>query len=109
MDHLRIQCANHRPFEIKLPDEEGTGGYINDSPGARFVQRCMGSAVSPHVGTGTKGLAKRGAKSQKGVFGSVMVINCEKRATLAWIDMLATRSCKATAIIKKKQASFAHT
>ncbi|KAL9116308.1 MAG: hypothetical protein Q9187_007167, partial [Circinaria calcarea] len=79
MDHLRIQRPNHGALEIKVADEEGPVGEVNDGGGEGFVERAGGIGEAFETGARAEGGGEGGAEGEEGVFGGVMIIDWKQR------------------------------
>ena len=84
--HLRVQRPDHGALEIKVADEEGPVGEVDDGGGEGFVKRAGGVGEAFEAGAGAESGGEGGAEGEEGVFGCVVVID--------WNGTVSTlRSC----------------
>lgn len=77
MNHLRIQRPHHRRLETEIADEERARRDINDSAGEGFIKRGVSVTETCNAGAGTEGRGEGRAESEKGVFGCMVVVDCQ--------------------------------
>lgn len=77
MNHLRVQVAHHGPLEAKVADEEGTRGDVEDSAGEGFVEGGIGVTEASEAGAWAESSGEGGAEGEKGIFGCMMVVDCQ--------------------------------
>ena len=81
MHHLTIQLPDHRPLKVKITNEERARRDIDDCTGKSFVERRVAVAEAGEAGAGTQGGLEGGAEREEGIFGCVVVIDCNEMET----------------------------
>ena len=77
MNHLRVQIAHHRRGEIEITNEERARGDVNDGTGEGFIERSIGVSEASYAGASAEGGGESSTEGKEGVFGCVMVVDCE--------------------------------
>lgn len=74
-DHLSAQVTDLLALEAEVDDCPWTAGEIDHGPGEGLVEGCVAAAEAGEGLAGAEGLGECCAQSEKGIFGSVVVID----------------------------------